>query len=271
MPESELIDDDVVYCTGDDVLTHVRNKRYDDLSDDTKPSKKQVDRLIFQFSEWADTFTGQAWRTRRSFEREYRVKFSRKQKSHRHRRRSRRTRGGRVETGVVDARGRVTLKHPFVLPIDPEEGDVVEALRPRSTVDVTEDEGREAGKYVVDYREGILKPNVELFTITTVGRVGDMTTDPRIRVSYRYGRIDEDAEPDPEEYDFADDAWYVSPTVPGDVRDAVALRCAARILSGDQYGESTPSGGENAPSLAEAASGWKEEATGLLKPYKRRR
>lgn len=270
MPESTLVDTDVVYCTGDDVFTHVRNKTYGDLSGSTKPTQAQVDRLIYQMSEWADTQTGQAWRIRKVGGYEKRVKLSHKQKNSRHRRR--RLRGtGRRENFGISPRGRVSLKHPHVKTIASAEGDKVEVLNPRSSDDITANEGRESGDFVVDQRSGVLKPDIQLFTAVGTQTHGPTVENPRVRVTYRYGTPYDTADHSgtPADFAFDDSNWSVSSTVPPDVRDAVALKVAARLISGDQYGELVPATGDDSPSLADAASSWKGEAEGLLKSYKR--
>jgi len=270
MPESTLVDEDVVYCNGDDVFTHVRNKTYADLTSSTKPTQAQVDDLIFRMSEWADTKTGQAWRIRKVTDYEKRVKLSHKQKHSRHRRR--RLRGtGRRENFGIDPRGRLTLKHPHVKTIDSNEGDKVEVLNPRSVDDITADEGRESGDFVLDGRSGVIKPDIQLFTAVGTQTHGPTVENPRLRVTYRYGTPANatDHSGTAADFDFVDSNWSVSSTVPGDVRDAVALKVAARLISGDQYGELVPATGDDSPSLADAASSWKDEATGLLDAYKR--
>lgn len=270
MPEDTLIDTDVVYCDGDDVFTNVRNKAYGDLSSSTRPTQQQVDDLIFRMSEWADSQTGQAWRVRKVTGYETRVKLSHKQKHSRHRRR--RLRGvGRRENFGIDPRGRVDLKRPHVKTIDSAQSDEVIVLNPRSTTDITDDEGRDSGDFVVDKRLGVLKPDIQLFTQVGTRTHGPTVENPRVRVTFRYGTPYDTADHSgtAADHDFTDANWSVSSTVPGDVRDAVALRVAARLISGDQYGELVPATGDDSPSLADAASSWKGEARDLLKEYKR--
>lgn len=270
MPDSQLVDTDVVYCDGDDVFTNVRNKAYGDLTSSTKPTKQQVDDLIFRMSEWADSETGQAWRIRKVVEYEKRVKLGHKQKHSRHRRR--RLRGvGRRENFGIDPRGMLKLPYPHAKDIDSAEGDAIVALNPRSTTDITADEGRDDGNFVLENRNGILRPDIDIFTRVGTQTHGPTVENPRMRVTYRYGTPHDvsDHSGTPADHDFADSNWSVSSTVPGDVRDAVALRVAGRLISGDQYGELVPATGDDSPSLAEAASRWKSEARSLLDEYRR--
>jgi len=221
-------------------------------------------------SEWADTYTGQAWRIRKVSGYQQGVKLSHKQKYARHRRRRMRGAGRRQNFGI-NPRGRITLKHPHVKTIASANGDSVEILNPRSTNDITANEGRDTGDFVVDYRAGVLKPDIQLFTAVGTQTHGPVVEDPTIRITYRYGTPYDvtDHSGTPSDFDFADTNWSVSSTVPGDVRDAVALRVAMRLVASDQYGELTPNSGDDSPSLADAASSWKTESQTLLTPYKR--
>jgi hypothetical protein len=221
-------------------------------------------------SEWADTTTGQAWRIRKVTGYEKRVKLSHKQKHSRHRRR--RLRGtGRRENFGIDPRGQTTLKHPHIKTLDAAEGDTLEVLNPRSVDDITANEGRENGDFVVDQRSGVVKPDIQLFTAVGTQTHGPTIENPRLRITYRYGTPYDvtDHSTTAADYDFDDADWSVSSTVPGDVRDAVALKVAARLISGDQYGELVPATGDDSPSLADAASSWGSEAKDLLMNYKR--
>lgn len=259
---TELVDTSIDYCTPDDVFTYIRNKQYDDLPQDPSSTsggtltKDQVDRLISQASEWADNTTKRAWRTRRAVDVEKRVKLSHKQKRPRHRRRRLRGRARRENYGV-DPRGFVNLPHNHVKAIDSGQNDEVIVLNPRSTDDITSEEGRENGDFVISNREGVLRPEYTLFTAVGTAVHGPVIENPRVRVSYRYG------EPhDVTDYDSNADG--VSDTVPDDVRDAVALRVAAKIVGSDQYGEITPAGADDSPSLSDAVSSWNTEAKDLL-------
>lgn len=261
--ESELVDDDVVYCTGNDVFTHIRNKRFGDLdesvdtaqsiADTTSLTQTQVVDLIARFSDQADSATKRAWRTRRVNDYEVVVKFSHEQRIARHRRR-RRTRGGhgRLVTHAAN-RGFANLPHNHIIDVTS-----VEVLNPRSVDDVTADEGRDAS-YVVDYRKGIIRPNVNLFVPTGRAMAGGRNLDDaRLKVTYTYGDTGSEAADD------LVDPFQLSTAVPGKVTDAVALLTAARLVGSDQYGELVPQSGGDSPSLAEAVSSWRDEAESTL-------
>jgi hypothetical protein len=65
-------------------------------------------------------------------------------------------------------------------------------------------------------------------------------------------------------------SYTVSETVPGDMRKAVDVFTAARLIGSDQYGELTPSGGGgDGPSLSEAVSSWKAEAQDTVDRFAR--
>jgi len=269
---SELIDDDVVYATGNDVFTHIRNKRFPDLPDTPANvganhpgvlTKEQVVDLIARFSERADKTTKRAWRERRVEDYEARVKFSHQLKRGRHRRRSRRAGLGNTTRRHTSSgrRGMATLVHNDVIDVEK-----VEVLNPRSVDDITNDEGREDGTYIVDKRKGIIRPNVTLFVPvgTAAGRGRDIEN-ARIRVTYTYGA---DAPPDDTVPDLVGD-YKLSTAVPPDVRDAVALMTAARLIGSDQYGELTPNQSGDSPSLSDAASTFRSEAEDTLTEYKR--
>lgn len=267
--QTDLIDENVVYATGNDVFTHIRNKRYpdldttvdetDDLATATSLTQKQVADLIARFTERADKTTRRAWRRRKVEDWEVRVKLSHTQKRARHRRR-RRTGGGqgRVITNA-GYRGMANLPHNWVTEVES-----VEVLNPRDVQDITDDRGREDGSYIVDERKGVIRPNVNLFVPTGRGTAGGRDIDDaRLRVTYTYGsQGDEDAPDLPEPY-------TLSTTVPGDIRDAVALLTAARLVGSDQYGELTPNQSGDEPSLAEAVSSWRAEAKEVLREYGR--
>lgn len=275
--QTELVDQDVVYATGNDVFTHIRNKRYPDLDETvdgstgpgqaTSLTQTQVCDLIANFSEEFDNATKRAWRTRKVNEYNARVKFSHTQKRARHRRRKRRGGGSRV--GTVDhhagRRGMADLPHNHIFDIDSAEGDSVEVLNPRSVTDITDEQGREEGTYVVEKRNGVIRPSLTVFV--PAGRTmasGRDIEGAKIRVTYRYGK-----EPTPSSETDLVDPYTLSTAVPRDVRDAVALLTAARLIGSDQYGELTPAGGGDGPSLAEAVSSWRSEAQDTIDEYAR--
>lgn len=268
--ETELTDVDVVYATGHDVFTHIRNKRFDDLPatpQDTEVgdggilTKKQVVDLIERFSERADNTTKRAWRRRKVVDYTVPVKFSHTQKRGRHRRRARRSSYGGTPrvNNRAGRRGMANLPHNHI-----DEVEKVEVLNPRSIDDITADEGRESGSYVVDERKGIIRPNTTLFVPTGRTGGGHDIENAQIRVTYVYGH-----DPAPETVDDLEGDRKVSTAVPGDVRDAVALLTAARLVGSDQYGELVPNQSGDEPSLAEAVSSWKGEAKSVLREFTR--
>jgi len=278
--DTVAVDSDVVYATGDDVFAHLRNKRYVDLSDEvdktrtpadaetkeTSVTKGQVVDLIARMTEQVDTHTKRAWRRRRVEQYDARVRFPHHIKRGRHRRRSRRasvgsTRRINVSSGL---RGTADLPHVDVVAPDSTQGDTVEVLNPRETRDITGQDDREDGLYVVDERKGIIKPQATLYvpTSTSAGRGRDID-DARLRVSYRYGK---DASPDAAAV-FGD--RKLSTVVPGDIRDATALLVVSRLLMSDQYGELVPNGSGDSPNLSQAADSYKQDAYDVLDRYAR--
>lgn len=266
--ETQVVDTDegVVYASPTDVFAHIRNKSYYDLDDEhtgasvgeTSLTQKQVDDVIGRITERIDNRTKRTWRRRRVEDYQVKVKFRAAEKYAKNRRRARRGSGGIVTN--VGRRGMAKLPHIHVLPIDSAEGDVVEVLNPREVVDITDEEGRDDGRYVVDQRKGIVRPDVSLFVPTGRRRRGERDiTDAKINVSYRFGY-----DPAPTTEDGAD----VSTAVPEDIRDATALLVAARLVGSDQYGSLVPSGSDDV-SLADAVSSWKSEANELIDEYRR--
>jgi hypothetical protein len=267
--DTQLVDTDVDYCAPEDVFAHIRNKQYADLPADANAAsggaltQAQVDRIISAKSEKADNFTKRAWRTRKVVDVELRMRLDHKQGRGRHRRRRRQGRGSH-HNPQSGGRGFVDLPHTHIKPVDSAQGDTVVILNPRSTDDITDDEGRSDGSYVVDNRKGVLRPDIR--NISTVGthRGGANLEDgdAKVRVSYRYG-----FPKDVTAYDSDGDG--VSDHVPEDVRDAVALLAAAQIVGSDQYGEMVPSGSDDSPSLSDASSAWESRAMDTLKDFRR--
>ena len=267
--QTELVDDDVVYATGNDVFTHIRNKRYADLDPDvdavedlgmaTALTQKQVADLIARFSDRVDKKTKRAWRRRKVEDWEGPVKFPHTIKRGRHRRRRRRTGGGNRLQTHAGHRGMARLPHNWLTDVD----EVV-ALNPRSETDITDDEGREDGTYILEKRKGVIRPNANLFVPTGRQSAGGRDIEnARIRVTYTYGNEGSEA------VDDLPDDYRLSTTVPPDIRDAVALLTAARLVGSDQYGELVPNQSGDQPSLAEAVSGWRSEALDTLDDYAR--
>jgi hypothetical protein len=274
--ETQLVDDDVVYCSPGDVFAHIRNKKYADLPaarTDLQQgglTKQDVDDLIFRMSGKTDTFTKRAWRTRKVVEAELDVKFSHKQKHARHRRRKHRK---RTQTGVEpSSRAKVTLPHNHVKDIDGNEGDVVEILNERDVNDVTTDEGRADGSYVLSNRKGVLKPDVRLFTpvSTTVSGQDLRNGEFAVRVSYRYGFPHNVTDYTTGADTFGQSTTYsVSTEVRKGIRDATAMLVVARLIAGDQYGELLPNSGDDSPDLSTAANQYKTDAKDELRNYRR--
>lgn len=268
--DTRLVDEDVDYCAPEDVFAHIRNKKYADLPatvDDAQQgalTQQQVDNIISRKSERIDADTKRAWRTRKVVDAEVKIELSHKQKHTRHRRR--RIRGGSNQRHnfQVDQRGFVDLPHTNIKPITSTEGDKVEVLNPRSVNDVTDKEGRADGQYIVSNRKGILRPDIQLLTPVGTQTHGPTLEDgmAEVRVSYRFGYPH-----DVTNYDEGGDG--VSDHVPGDITDATALLSAAQIVGSDQFGEMVPSGGDNTPSLSDAASSWRSTAEDTIREYKR--
>jgi hypothetical protein len=274
--QTQLVDEDAVYATGNDVFTHIRNKRFPDLPDTPQDTnvgdggiltKEQVVDLIARFSDDVDNSTKRAWRTRKVEAYEVPVKFSHEQKRSRHRRRRRRSGTGgtaRVQTHAGH-RAMADLPHNHIRTPDANEGDVVEVLNPRSADDVTGSDGREDGNYVVDERKGVIRPEVNLFVPSGSGTArGRDIEGGRLRVTYRYGM-----EPNPTDEPDLTAPYQLSTSVPGDIQDAVALLTAARLVGSDQYGELVPNQSGDEPSLAEAVSSWKSEARSTIDGFTR--
>lgn len=275
--DTQLVDTDVVYADPADVFRHVRNKKYDDLSTDRSSlsqgglSQEDVDDLILQVSEKVDNDTKRAWRTRKVVDMELNVRFSHKQKSARHRRR--RHRRANRTAAEPTSRAFVDLPHNHIKPIDSNESDAVVILNERSTNDITTDEGRTDGSYVVSNRKGVLRPDVRLFTpISTASRSARNLENGAVsvRVSYRYGfPIDVTDYTTGADTFGANTTYSVSTEVPGDVRDAVGKLVAARLIGSDQYGNLVPNAGGDTPNLAEAGGRLRTAAEDTIKNYKR--
>ena len=269
--ETDLIDDDVVYATGNDVFTLIRNKRFPDLDPDvdevddlgtaTSLTQSQVVDLIARFSERVDNTTKRAWRRRKVVGYTVPVKFSHTQKRGRHRRRARRSSYGGTPrvNNRAGRRGMANLPHNHITDVES-----VEVLNPRSVDDISDDEGRESGSWVLDERKGIIRPNTTLFVPTGRSGGGHDIENAQICVTYEYGH-----DPNPETVDDLAGDYTVSTAVPGDIRDAVALLTAARLVGSDQYGELVPNQSGDGPSLGEAVSSWNSEAKATLREFTR--
>lgn len=274
--DTQLVDSDVVYCSAADVFRHVRNKGYDDLPTDRSGlsqgglSQRDVNDLIRNLSERADTLTKRAWRTRKVEDLELRVKFEHAQKHARHRRRKNR----RSNTyGYEDSsRAFVRLPHNHVKQIDAGKGDEVIVLNERSTNDITTDQGRDEGRYYLSTRKGVLRPDVRLFTPVTTASSGGRNLkngSASVRVTYRYGYPANQFDYTVDADTFGSAPLSVSTQVPLDVRDAVGKMVAARLIESDQYGNLVPNAGDDTPNLGDAASRLRDTAIANLRDYKR--
>lgn len=266
--DTQLVDEDVVYCRERDVFAHIRNKKYEDLPADSTSlqtgglTQADVDRLIGRMSGKVDDYTKRAWRTRRVNDVEVGVNFSHKQKHARHRRRKQRnSRQATVESG---SRATVNLPHNHVKQIDAATGDEVVVLNDREAKDVTSDEGREDGAYVVTNRRGVVRPDVRLFVpVSTTGAGQDLRNGSvSLRVSYRYGYPHDVV-------DYDTDGDGISDYVPEGVRDATAMWVVSRLIAGDQYGEVLPNSGDDSPDLSSAAQDFKSSAKSTLQNFRR--
>lgn len=266
--ETQLVDTDVAYCDPRDVFAHIRNKKYDDLPADDSSlqtgglTQDDVDRLIDRMSGKVDSYTKRAWRTRKVENVELDIRLSHKQKHSRHRRRKHRRRN---QTGVEpSSRAYVKLPHNHVKDIDDTESDSIVILNERDTNDITTDEGRQDGSYILSNRKGVLRPDLRLLTPISTVHAGQNLHDgsAAVRVSYRYGYP-----ADVTDYDADGDG--VSDYVPEAVRDATAMWVVSRLLSGDQYGEVIPNSGDDSPNLSSAAQDYKEDAKAELQNFRR--
>lgn len=268
--DTQLVDENVVYASPADVFRHIRNKGYEDLPNDRSGlsqgglAKSDVDSLIRQASERVDRHTKRAWRTRKVSGVELDINLSHDQKHARHRRRRTRGHGGR-HNYQYGTRAMVDLPHTHIKPIDPST-DSVEILNPRSSTDITEDEGREDGRYIVSNRKGILRPDID--NLTPIGTYHNGPTIEEgvasVRVTYRYGHPN-----DVTDYTEDGDSVGVSDYVPPDIRDAVGQLAASRLIASDQYGELVPSGGDGSPNLGQASSRIESDAMKIINEYRR--
>jgi len=258
--ESELVDTSVAYADGDDIFgVYIRNIDYGNLDGNSTPTKSQVDRLIDRMSEYVDTTTGRAWRIRKVADLTVPVKLSHTQKHARHRRRRLRGKGMREKLNV-NIRGYGELPHFHLKSIDSAKGDSVVALQPRNETDLTDNEGRADGDYVLDKRKGIIRPEITNFTAVGTRIQGPAIENPKLRVTYRYGLTNATT-------DSNNDG--VSDTVPGDIREAVAMLVAAKLIETDQYGELLPANTGDSPDLPQASKRLRDDAEGVLDQYRR--
>ena len=236
---NELVDTDVAYADLEDVEDHYKAVTFDNQSD---PTGERVQELLYDASERIDNYTNRAWRERRVVDRELRVQLSRVQEQAIERRRNLH----RV-LPQTDQWGTVTLPHPKVREWDPQE-DSLEVLLPRSIKDITDNEGREDGDFILDYQKGVLRVHMSLFRRGPLRKRGTgLVERPRVRISYRYGHSDE--------------------SIPGDIRRATALLVAAQLIDSDQYGTLVP-GGDDATDQQAAADRYHDRAWDTIRRYR---
>lgn len=258
--ESELLDTGVAYCDAGDIFgVYIRNMSSGDLSSTSTPTQTQVDDLIDRMSERVDRSTGRAWRDRKVDALEVPVEFDHVQKHARHRRRRRRGTGGRTQLRV-NIRGFVDLPHFHIKALDSGQGDKLEVLEPRNASDITANEGRDTGDFVLDERKGILRPEIDLFTAVGTRIHGPILENAKIRITYRYGNTNATTDSDGD---------GISDTVPPDVRDATAMLVAAKLIETDQYGSLLPANTGDSPDLSEAADRLRSSADDTLASYRR--
>lgn len=266
MPDiiTELVDE-VPYATPDDVLTWVRNR--DEWKD---PTAAQVRTLLLDRSEFVDSRTNRAWRTRRVEAMTLPVKLSHLQASPKHRRRSRVRTGGRHRDPrmVADTHAIAQLPHLHVRPISGADGDTVEVVRGRTVEDITANEGIEDGDFYIEADRGRVRLRLGVLSTTGESYYGRMVdTSPTLRISYRYGR-DESAAAASEDGEGNPDG--VAESVPYDIRMAVSKLVAADLFQTDQFGSILPASNDDSESVGAAANSLRETATETINEYRRR-
>lgn len=135
----------------------------------------------------------------------------------------------------------ITLQKKNIRPLDPAKGDKLEVYEGNDWNDWLDagnmEEGRD-GDYWLDAPVGIL----------WVYERAILRPHPKYRITYRYG------------YDH----------VPADIRDAVAMKAAAEIVSGDFGGTIVPGSNQGDNSDPQrAAEGWREEFKEVCRDYKK--
>lgn len=266
MPDvlTELVDE-VPYAGTGDVLTWVRNR--DTWGD---PSREEVRSLLLDRSEFVDSRTNRAWRTRRVASMTVPVKLSHLQKSPTHRGRSRPGGGGggRDPRLLASTHADAQLPHLHVRPISDTAGDSVEVIRGTSVEDMTTDSGIENGSYFIERDRGRVRVRVGVLTTKGQSLQGRMVEEtPTLRISYRYGN-DESEEASSTDANGNPDG--VAQSVPRDIRIAVAKLVAADLFQTDQFGSVLPAAGNETEDVGSAADSLRSTAMETINQYRRR-
>lgn len=253
MPVNRLVDDDVVYCTTEDVERYIRNKSFDATTD---PTEAEVADMIAGMSEEIDDRTRRAWRTRQVKDRQQMVEMDHTVESAFERKRRLNTPGGFLTP--IRHWVQVFLPHQHIKDISTADGDAIEVLKPESVEDITAEGGSRTSdsEWYLDNRKGILNIAPTNFRVGPVRGAG-MIQDPQVRVSYRYGRTSSDT-----------DADSVPDDLPRDLRTATAKLVAADLIDSDQYGSSLASGPENTPDQSTASSRFRTQAQDAIDKYR---
>ena len=230
MANSILLDTDVWYGEVEEVETWIRNK---DFSTSTDVTTEDVESKLRKVSEKIDRLTGRAWRERRmSATRRPSVSAQQRRWYERGRRGRSSGLGGRSAVrGAVDPWSMANLPTKWVREIDAAEDDEVVVLLPRSENDITEEEGRSEGSYHLDLDPGRLYVHVGEFRAGPI-RGGGLVPNPKVRVSYRYGREE----------------------IPEDIHEAAEKWVAADLINTDSYGAVLGAGPDNVPDMTTGAS-----------------
>jgi hypothetical protein len=212
--------------------------------------------MILGVTEDVDDHTRRAWRERRVAERELSVELDHTLDSAFERKRRVTTAHGYLNP--VERYAQVFLPHQHIRPVTAAEDDSVMVLLPEETRDITAEGGdrSEESEWYVDNRTGVLYVKASQFRAGPI-RGSGMIQNPRVRVSYRYGRVSEDADSD-----------GVPDALPRAVRTATAKLVAADLIDTDQYGSMLGSGPENTPDQSQAAQRLRDTAFDALDRYR---
>lgn len=238
MAKTELVDTSTFYGDVSGVETYIRNK---DFSASTDMSTTEVEDKLKAASEWIDSYTRKAWRTRRVSNRTLRVNVSRDQERWYEQGRRRMTaHGGRSQLlHPVDPWALVKLRYLYVTDVS-----LVKVLLPTSSTDITSDEGRDQ-EWHYEGRDGKLYVHVSNFSAGPV-RGGGVVPNPKVEVTFDYGRS----------------------TIPDDVDDAAERLVAADLINTDSYGAVIGQGPDNVPDMNTGAQELFSGAMRILKKYR---
>ena len=239
---SILLDTGVRYAEPQDVERYIRNKDFDSDSD---PTRETVEQMILEASGEVDRRARRAWRLRQEQGQVLRVEWPRDISASHRRRRRKASRHGFVRP--INRWGIVNLVRSRVVEIER-----LEVLLPRTSEDITAEEGRD-GKYWVDERSGTLHIAAENFTTGPL-RGSGLIKPAQVEVDFTFG-VDEQGGSDTE---------AVSESVPDAIRRATAKLVAAELLDTDQYGSLVASGPENVPDQSAAATRLREDAEAAI-------